>query len=100
MKYNDNLHIAETLVDQRKKAGKSQNDLAQYCGVSTSSVSKWERATARPSFIHLTMIADFYNITIHKLLTGKEKDDPTIVLRLFLFSFTLSQIISHICHNG
>ena len=47
MKYNDNLHIAETLVDQRKKAGKSQNDLAQYCGVSTSSVSKWERATTR-----------------------------------------------------
>lgn len=75
MKINDNLHIAETLIEQRKKTGKSQEDLAQYCGVSKSSVSKWERATSRPSLNQLPKIADFYNITIHKLLTGREKDD-------------------------
>ena len=43
MKENYSLHIAEMLVEQRKLSGKSQEDLAKYCGVSKSSVSKWEK---------------------------------------------------------
>lgn len=60
-------------VEQRKQSGKSQEDLAKYCGVSKSSVSKWENGTTRPSLCQLPKIADFYKITIQKLLTGKEK---------------------------
>ena len=33
MKENYSLHIAEMLVEQRKLSGKSQEDLAKYCGV-------------------------------------------------------------------
>ena len=73
MKENYLLHIAETLVEQRKQSGKSQEDLAKYCGVSKSSVSKWENRTTRPSIYQLPKIADFYKITIQKLLTGNEK---------------------------
>lgn len=73
MKENYLLHIAETLVEQRKQSGKSQEDLAKYCGVSKSSVSKWENGTSRPSIYQLPKIADFYKITIQKLLTGNEK---------------------------
>ena len=61
------------LVEQGKLSGKSQEDLAKYCGVSKSSVSKWENGTTRPSICQLPKIADFYKITIQKLLTGKEK---------------------------
>ena len=43
MKDNYSLHIAEMLVEQRKKSGKLQEDLARYCGVSKSAVSKWEK---------------------------------------------------------
>ena len=53
MKENYLLHIAETLVEQRKQSGKSQEDLAKYCGVSKSSVSKWENGTTRPSICQL-----------------------------------------------
>lgn len=70
MKDNYSLHIAEILVEQRKKAKKSQKELAEYCGVSKSSVSKWENGTSRPSIDKLPKIADFYKITIQKLLTG------------------------------
>ena len=73
MKENYLLHIAETLVEQRKQSGKSQEDLAKYCGVSKSSVSKWENGTTRPSICQLPKIANFYKITIQKLLTGNEK---------------------------
>ena len=73
MKENYLLHIAETLVEQRKQSGKSQEDLAKYCGVSKSSVSKWKNGTNRPSICELPKIADFYKITIQKLLSGKEK---------------------------
>ena len=73
MKDNNSLYIAEMLVDQRKQAGKLQEELAEYCGVSKSSVSKWENGTSRPSIYQLPKIADFYKITIQKLLTGNEK---------------------------
>lgn len=47
MKENYSLHIAEMLVEQRKLSGKSQEDLAKYCGVSKSSVSKWENGVSQ-----------------------------------------------------
>lgn len=75
MKENYLLHIAETLVEQRKQSGKSQEELANYCGVSKSSVSKWENGTSRPSICQLPKIANFYNITIQKLLTGLDKNE-------------------------
>ena len=47
MKENHLLHIAEMLIEQRKQSGKSQEDLAKYCGVSKSSVSKWENGVSQ-----------------------------------------------------
>jgi len=34
-----------------------------------------EQGTSRPSIYQFPQIADFYNITIQKLLTGREKDE-------------------------
>lgn len=73
VKINVSLHIAEMLVEQRKKSGKLQVELAQHCGVSKSTVSKWEKGISRPSIHQLPKIASFYNISIQKLLTGEEK---------------------------
>lgn len=60
---------------ERIKKGISQEELVQYCGVSKSSVSKWEKGTIRSSIYQLLKIAGFYNVTIQKLLTGKEKNE-------------------------
>lgn len=75
MEKKDFLHISEVLIQERKMKGNSQEELAQYCNVSKSSVSKWETGRSRPSIYQFPKIADFYNITIQKLLTGKEKDE-------------------------
>ena len=69
------LHISEVLKEERTKKGNSQEKLAEYCGVSKSAVSKWEQGISRPSIYQFPQIADFYNITIQRLLTGKEKDE-------------------------
>lgn len=75
MQEKKTLHIAKILKAERIKRGISQEKLAQYCGISKSSVSKWEKGITRPSIYQLPQIADFYNVTIQKLLTGKEKDE-------------------------
>ena len=75
MQEKKGLHIAKILKEERIKKGTSQEELAQYCGISKSSVSKWENGITRPSIYQLPQIADFYNVTIQKLLTGKEKDE-------------------------
>lgn len=72
MKKKEKLYIADILKTERIKKGNSQEDLAIFCGVTKSAVSKWEKGLSRPSLIQLPKIADFYNITIQKLLTGKE----------------------------
>ena len=36
--------FADKLIDLRKKAGWSQEELAEKCGVSRQAVSKWEEA--------------------------------------------------------
>ena len=91
MKDNYSLHIAEMLVEQRKKSGKLQEDLARYCGVSKSAVSKWEKGISRPSIFYLPKIASFYHITIQKLLTGNEKDFLCRIFYLFIFFLTCSE---------
>ena len=39
MKDNNSLYIAEMLVEQRKQAGKLQEELPEYCGVTFQLVS-------------------------------------------------------------
>lgn len=41
------LYIAKILKEERIKKGASQEELAQYCGISKSSVSKWEKGVSQ-----------------------------------------------------
>lgn len=75
MQEKKGLHIAKILKEERITKVTSQEEIDQYCCISKSSVSKWEKGITRPSIYQLPQIADFYNVTIQKLLTGKEKDE-------------------------
>ncbi len=72
-KKSEKLRVAKVLSEERKKKENHQKDLAKYCGVSKSAVSKWESGLSYPSIPQLPLIADYYGITIQKLLTGREK---------------------------
>lgn len=73
-KKSEKLRVAKVLSEERKKKDNYQKDLAKYCGVSKSAVSKWESGLSYPSIPQLPLIADYYGITIQKLLTGREKE--------------------------
>ena len=69
------LHMSEVLKEDRMKKGNSQEKLAEYCGILQSAVSQWEQGICRQSIYQFPQIADFYNITVQRLLTGREKDE-------------------------
>lgn len=70
LKREKKLSVSKTLIEERINKKNTQKELAVYCGVTTSAVSKWEQGLAYPKLIQLPQIASFYNITIQRLLTG------------------------------
>lgn len=65
--------LADKLIKLRKKAGLSQEELADKMDVSRQSVSKWESAQCAPELSKLIQISNFYGVSLDYLL----KDDVT-----------------------
>jgi transcriptional regulator with XRE-family HTH domain len=63
-----NVETANRLVTLRKRAGLSQEDLADKIGVSRQAVSKWERAESSPDTDNLIALAGIYGIRIDDML--------------------------------
>ena len=62
------IQMANKLVELRKAAGLSQEDVAERIGVSRQAVSKWERAEAAPDTDNLIALANLYNVSVDELL--------------------------------
>ena len=67
--------VAENLIVLRKKAGLTQQDLADQLAYSDKTVSKWELGKAIPSVDVLKELADFYGVTVDYLIS--ENNDAT-----------------------
>ena len=71
-----NLEIANRLVEYRKRAGYSQEELADKLGISRQAVSKWERVEASPDTDNLIALANLYGVSLDELINGKKDPDP------------------------
>ncbi len=60
------------LYDLRKRAGLSQEELANLVGVTRQAVQKWEAGTSRPDMDNLVALARYFNVTLDWLITGQE----------------------------
>ncbi|MCQ2080505.1 MAG: helix-turn-helix domain-containing protein [Lachnospiraceae bacterium] len=60
--------LADKIINERKKNGWSQEDLAERLGVSRQSVSKWEGAQAIPDLQKIIAMADIFGVTTDYLL--------------------------------
>lgn len=65
------MSLADRIIDERKKAHWSQEELAHRLNVSRQAVSKWESETAVPDLNRVVQMADLFGVTADYLL----KDD-------------------------
>ena len=62
------INIGKTISAMRKAKAMTQEQLSEVFGVSTAAVSKWETGTAYPDIELLPKIAEFFDISIDRLL--------------------------------
>ena len=60
--------LADKIIDERKKNGWSQEDLAEQLGVSRQSVSKWESAGSVPDLKKVIQMAELFGVSTDYLL--------------------------------
>ena len=58
------MNFETRLYELRKKAGLSQEELANLVGVSRQAVQKWEAGSSRPDLDNLTALAGYFNVTL------------------------------------
>ena len=72
------LNFSENIIRLRREKKITQEQLADFMGVTKSSVSKWETKQSLPDLLLLPQLANFFDITIDELLgyepqLGKEQ---------------------------
>ena len=66
------MTFGEKLQDLRRKAGLSQDALAERLEVSRQAVSKWERDETMPETEKVIRVAQLFGVSLDYLLMGKE----------------------------
>ncbi len=69
------MDISKNLYDLRKRAGLSQEELADKIGVSRQAISKWERNEALPDTENLIALSELYSVTLDEIIKGIKKSD-------------------------
>lgn len=62
------LNLADNITRLRHERKITQEDLADFLGVTKASVSKWENAQSTPDIMILLQLAAFFDITVDALL--------------------------------
>lgn len=68
--------LADKIVENRKKNGWSQEELAEKLGVSRQSVSKWESAQAVPDLKKILQLSELFGVTTDYLVKDELEETP------------------------
>ena len=60
--------LADKIIEQRKKNGWSQEELAEKMDVSRQSISKWESAQSVPDMGRIVLLSQIFGVTTDYLL--------------------------------
>ena len=71
------MNIADRLKELRKKAGYSQEQLAEMLDISRQAVSKWESAQGNPDIENLIKLTEIYHVSADYILLGHEKEEDS-----------------------
>ncbi len=64
----DRLNLSDNIIRLRRERKITQEELADFLGVTKASVSKWENAQSVPDIMLLLQMAAFFDITIDELI--------------------------------
>ena len=77
------MNIGSNIKELRLSKGMTQEQLAEYTGVSSRAVSRWENSTTYPDITLLPVIANIFEVTVDDLLDvnvyKKEQDIKSII---------------------
>ena len=68
------MTFSDKLIALRKKAGWSQEDLAERLNVSRQSVSKWESAQSMPDIDKILQLSSLFSVTTDCLLKDEQAE--------------------------
>ncbi len=69
----DSIRVGSFIMNKRKEAGMTQQQLAEKLNISFQSVSKWETGNAYPNVEILCDLATALGVTTDEILAGNEK---------------------------
>ena len=70
--------LADKIIRLRKKAGWSQEELAERLGVTRQSVSKWEGAQSVPDIEKILQMSRIFGVTTDYLLKDELDEEETL----------------------
>ncbi len=77
------MNIGPIIMEKRKEKQVTQQELANFVGVSKASVSKWETGQTYPDITLLPLLAAYFDITIDSLLTYEPQLDNHEIQRIY-----------------
>lgn len=98
------IRLGSVIIKNRHKRGITQDELAEYLGVSKAAVSKWETAMTYPDITLLPRLAAYFDISIDELM-GYEPQLDKMEIRKYYFQFaeefsilSFEEVLEH-CHE-
>lgn len=73
--------IGTRIAESRKRKGMTQDELAEYMGVSSQAVSKWENDMSCPDITLLPKLADYFNMSVDELIRGASSVQAQVVAK-------------------
>ena len=68
------MNFQTRLYELRRRAGLSQEGLADLLGVTRQAVQKWEAGASRPDMDNLCALAKYFSVSLDWLVTGAEPE--------------------------
>ena len=74
------MSIGTTIKRLRRERSITQEQLAEYLGISTGAVSQWECDRTAPDITQLPLLANIFDVSADELLEigGKKKEEPLL----------------------
>ena len=73
------MTLGSRINEYRRQRNITQEQLAESMGVTSQAVSKWENDISCPDISIMPQLADYFNVSLDKLLRGEEPSRPHVL---------------------